>query len=112
MCMAASVAFNISKEKTKKDSMKAFAKLYEKPSSSYKIFVIKRLFNMNMLEGGFVVNHTNGFNTVNDQLNYIGVNFDDEIRALIILCSFSKSLNDLFMVECNSLSLWFKHSKI
>jgi hypothetical protein len=48
LSLAASVAFNISKEKTMKDLMDALAKLYEKPSTSNKVFLMKRLFNMKM----------------------------------------------------------------
>jgi hypothetical protein len=48
LSLAASVAFNISKEKTMKDLMDALAKLYEKPSASNKVFLMKRLFNMKM----------------------------------------------------------------
>jgi hypothetical protein len=44
------VAFNISREKTTKDLMDALAKLYEKPSMSNKVFLMKRLFNMKMSE--------------------------------------------------------------
>jgi hypothetical protein len=42
------VAFNISKEKTTKEMMDALDKLYEKPSASNKVFLMKRLFNMKM----------------------------------------------------------------
>ena len=38
LSLAASMAFNISKEKTTKDLMDALAKLYEKPSASNKYF--------------------------------------------------------------------------
>jgi hypothetical protein len=41
LCLAVSVAFNISKEKTMKDLMEALAKLYEKPSASNKVFLMK-----------------------------------------------------------------------
>ena len=81
------MAFNISKEKTTEGLMKALAKLYEKPSASNKVFLMKRLFNMKMSEGGSVADHLNDFNTVTNQLSSIGVNFDDEVRDLLILCS-------------------------
>ena len=42
--------------------MKALAKLYEKPSASNKVFLMKRLFNMKMSEGGSVSDHLNEFN--------------------------------------------------
>jgi hypothetical protein len=48
LSLAASVAFNISKENTTKGLMDALAKLYEKPSASNKVFLMKILFNMNM----------------------------------------------------------------
>jgi hypothetical protein len=41
LCLEVSVAFNISKEKTMEDLMKALAKLYEKPSASNKVFLMK-----------------------------------------------------------------------
>jgi hypothetical protein len=51
MSLATSVDFNILKEKTTKDLMDTLEKLYEKPSASNKVFLMKRLFNMNILEG-------------------------------------------------------------
>ena len=48
LCFAASVAFNISKETTIEGFVKALEKLYEKPSASNKVFLMKRLFNMKM----------------------------------------------------------------
>jgi hypothetical protein len=104
LSLATSVAFNISKEKTTKDLMDALAKLYEKPSASNKVFLMKRLFNMKMSEGGSVVDHLNEFNTVTNQLSSVKVDFDDEVRALLILCSLPKSWNGLVMVVSNSVS--------
>ena len=48
LSLAASVAFNILKEKTTKELMDTLAKLYEKPSTSNKVFLMKILFNMKM----------------------------------------------------------------
>jgi hypothetical protein len=48
LSLVASVAFNISKEKTTKEMTDTLDKLYEKPSMSNKVFLMKRLFNMNM----------------------------------------------------------------
>ena len=46
---------------------------------------MKRLFNMKMSEGGCIVDHLNDFNTITSQLSSIGVNFDDEVKALLFL---------------------------
>jgi hypothetical protein len=104
LSLAASVAFNISKEKTTKELMDALAKLYEKPSTSNKVFLMKRLFNMKMSEGGSVADHLNEFNTVTNQLSSVKVDFDDEVRALLILCSLPERWNGLVMAVSNSVS--------
>jgi hypothetical protein len=104
MSLAALVAFNISKEKTMKELMDALAKLYEKTLASNKVFLMKRLFNMKMSEGGFVAYHLNEFNMVTNQLSSVKVDFDDEVMALLILCSLPERWNGLVMVVSNSVS--------
>jgi hypothetical protein len=102
LSLAASVDFNILKEKTMKGLMDALAKLYEKTSTSNKVFLMKRLFNMKMSEGGSVADHLNEFNTVTNQLSSVKVDFDDEVRAILILCSLPERWNGLVMAVINS----------
>jgi hypothetical protein len=104
LSLVASVAFNILKEKTTKGLMDALAKLYEKLSALNKVFLMKRLFNMKMSEGGSVADHLNEFNMVTNQLSFVKVEFDDEVRALLILCSLPESWNGLVMAVSNSVS--------
>jgi hypothetical protein len=85
LSLAASVAFNISKENTTKEKMDTLAKLYEKPLASNNLFLMKILFNINMSKGGSVAYHLNEFNTITNQLSSIKMDFDDEVRALLIL---------------------------
>ena len=59
---------------------------------------------MKMVEGRSVVDHLNDFSTISSQLSFVGINFDEEIRALLILCSFPESWNDLVMVVSNYVS--------
>jgi hypothetical protein len=63
---------------------------------------MKRLFNLNMPEGGCVVDHLNEFNTVTNQPIYVKVDFDDEVRDILILCSLPERWNNLVMVVSNS----------
>ena len=57
--------------KKTKGLMSVLSKLYEKPSASNKVFLMKRLFNMKMSEGGSVADHLNEFNTLTSQLSYV-----------------------------------------
>jgi hypothetical protein len=105
LSLAVLVAFNILKEKTTKELMDALAKLYEKPSTSNKVFLIKKLFNMKMSKGGSIANHLNEFNTiVTNQLSFVKVDFYDEVRYFFILCSLPKSWNNSIMAVSNSVS--------
>jgi len=82
--------------------MLTLAKLYEKPSASNKVFLMKHLLNMKISEGGSVADHLNDFNIFTSQLSFVGVTFDDEVRALLFLCSFPESSNGLVMAISNS----------
>ena len=93
--------FNIIKLKMIKELMQTLAKLYKNPFTSNKVFLMKRLFNMKMIEGGSIMDHLNEFNTITSQLSSMGVNFDEEIRALLILCSLPERWNGLVMVVSN-----------
>jgi hypothetical protein len=102
--VVASLAFNISKENKMKELMDALDKLYEKPSTSNKIFLMKRLFTMKMSEGVPVVDHLNEFNMVTNHLSSVKVDFDEEVRDLLILCSLPEICNGLVMVVSKSVS--------
>ena len=62
LCLDSSVVFNISKEKTTEGVMSALTKLYERSSDSNNVFLMNNLFNMKMLEGGYVADRLNEFN--------------------------------------------------
>ncbi|MCO5582587.1 hypothetical protein L7F22_036485 [Adiantum nelumboides] len=50
LCMASAMAGNIVEQKTTKELMTTLDALYEKPSASNKVFLMKRLFNLKMAE--------------------------------------------------------------
>lgn len=91
LCLASSVLFNVSKENTTKYLMDALEKLYEKPFASNKIFLMKKLFNIKMSENSSVADHLIDFNTIVNMLASVTIEFDEEVRALLVLCSLPES---------------------
>ena len=89
-------------EKTTMDLMKDLSSIYEKPLGNNKVHLMKKLFNLNMAEGTPVAQHLNEFNTITNQLSFVKIDFDDEIRALIVLASLPNSWEALRMVVSNS----------
>ena len=91
LTLSRSVAHNIVKEKITIDLMKALFGMYEKPSANNKVNLMKKLFNLKMVENASVAQHLNKFNTITNQLLSVEIDFDDEIYALIVLASFPNS---------------------
>ena len=51
LTLSRSVVYNVLKEKTIVDLMKAWSSMYEKPSANNKVYLVKKLFNLNKAEG-------------------------------------------------------------
>jgi hypothetical protein len=81
--------------------MAALSSTYEKPSTN-KVHLMKKLFNLKMAEGTSVAHHLNEFNTITNQLSSVEIDFDDEIRALIVLVSLPNSWEAVRIVVSNS----------
>jgi len=64
LSLTSTVAFNISREKTTQDLIAALLKMCEKPSASNKIFLMKKLFNLKMIDNESIAEHLNEFNTL------------------------------------------------
>ena len=71
--------------------MKALSSINEKLSVNNKVYLTKKLFNLKKAEGSPIVQHLNEFNTITNQLSTVEIEFDNEVRALIILTSLSNS---------------------
>ncbi|GJV21925.1 hypothetical protein Tco_1370945 [Tanacetum coccineum] len=85
LSLAKNVAFNVLNEKTTFGLLKGLSNMYEKPSASKKVFLIKQLVNMKMTEGATVAGHVNVFNSVISKLLSVDIKFDDEMQALLLL---------------------------
>ena len=96
------VAHNVIKENTTIDLIKALSGMCENTSANNKVHLMKKLFNLKMAENASVAQHLNEFNTITNQLSYIEIDFDDEIRALIVLASLPNSWDAMRMTISNS----------
>ena len=63
---------------------------------------MKKLFNIKNAESTPVAQHLNEFNTITNQLSMVGIEFDDEVRALILLASLPNSWEAMRMAVSNS----------
>ena len=82
--------------------MKALFDMYEKPSANNKVHLMKKLFNLKMVENVSIAQHLNEFNTITNQLSSVEIDFDDEICALIVLAYLPNSWEAMRMVVSNS----------
>ena len=75
--------------------------MYEKPSANNKVYLMKKLFDLKKEESNLVVQHLNEFNTITNQLSMVEIEFNDEVRALILLASLPNSWEAMRMVVSN-----------
>ncbi|KAI4374097.1 hypothetical protein MLD38_012135 [Melastoma candidum] len=85
------VASHVAEETTTFGFMKRLSDLYEKPSSSNKIHLLRRLFQLQMAEGAPVTEHVAEFNHIVNQLKAITYPLDDELLAHCLLISMPDS---------------------
>ena len=102
LTLTRSVAHNVMKEKTTVDLIKALSSMYEKPSANNKVHLMKKLFNLKMVDGTPVAQYLNEFNTITNQLSSMETDFDDEICGLIVLASLPNSWEAVRMAVSNS----------
>ncbi|GJU47681.1 retrovirus-related pol polyprotein from transposon TNT 1-94 [Tanacetum coccineum] len=91
LSLAKNVAYNVVNEKTTYGLLKALSNMYEKPSASNKVFLIRQLVNTKMNEGASVADHVNEFNSILSRLMSVDIKFDDEVQALLLLSSLPES---------------------
>ena len=102
MTLSRNVAFNIIKEKTTAGLTKALVGVYEKQTAFNTVHLIRQLFNLRMAEGASVAQHLNELNIVTTQLSSVGIEFNEEVRALILLSSLPESWNATITVVSSS----------
>jgi len=80
------VYFTVSREKTTKRLWKNLHDLYKKNTSSRKVFLMKKLYNIKMKEGSSVFEHLNKFKIITSHLASVKIILDYEIIAILFMC--------------------------
>jgi len=102
LSLTKNVVFNILKEKIMKGIMEALSNMYEKPSTANKVFLIRELVNTRMNEDSSVTEHINKMNLILARLTSVGIKFDDEFQALLLLSSLPYSWSGTVTTVTNS----------
>ena len=66
------------------------------------MFLIKQLMNLRYRESALVTDHVNAFQGIINQLSLLGISFEDEVRALLLLGSLPDTWDTLKDTFCNS----------
>ncbi|MCO5594909.1 hypothetical protein L7F22_048944 [Adiantum nelumboides] len=96
------IYFTIMDKTTVKELWDALCAAWDGKSALNKVFLMKKLMRMNMTEGNSVSSHLNEFNDVFSQLILKGLNFDDEMKAIFLLCSLPSSWDTFNTATSNS----------
>ena len=87
LSLAKNVAYNIASILTTHELLKALYDMYERRSTANKVFLIRQLVNLEMMEGRSATDHINEFNSILSRLTSVGIGFEGEVQALLLLSS-------------------------
>ncbi|MCO5584638.1 hypothetical protein L7F22_038569 [Adiantum nelumboides] len=82
-----SIFFTIMDKTTTFKLRDSLCSAWDGKSASNKVFLMKKLMRLSMKEGSSVSFHLNEFNALYLQLTSKELNFDDEMKAIFLLCS-------------------------
>ncbi|MCO5571218.1 hypothetical protein L7F22_024954 [Adiantum nelumboides] len=97
-----SIFFTIMDKTTAFELWDSLCSAWDSKSASNKVFLMKKLMCLSMKEGSSVNSHLNEFNALYLQLTSKGLNFDDEMKSIFLLCSLPASWDTFNTAISNS----------
>ena len=76
--------------------------LYARKEGTNKMFLIKKLMRLRYKEGTPIADHVNEFQGIINQLSSMGITFEDEAKALLLLGSLPDTWETFKVTVCNS----------
>ncbi|MCO5553340.1 hypothetical protein L7F22_006861 [Adiantum nelumboides] len=97
-----SIFFTIMDKTTAFELWDSLCSAWDGKSASNNVFLMKKLMRLSMKEDSSVNSHLNEFNALYLQLTSKGLNFNDEMKAIFLLCSLPTSQNTFNTAISNS----------
>jgi hypothetical protein len=95
LCLADDALFNVVGKHTTSGLWSKLESLYMTKSLTSRIYLKRQLYSLRMKEGTKVIDHLNTFNTLIVQLTSMEVKFEDEDKAITLLCLLPESWDNL-----------------
>ncbi|MCO5572963.1 hypothetical protein L7F22_026725 [Adiantum nelumboides] len=97
-----SIVFTIMDKTTAFELWNSLCSAWNGKNASNKVFLMKKLMRLSMKEGSSVSSHLNEFIALYLQRTSNGLNFDDEMKAIFLLCSLPASWDTFNTAISNS----------
>jgi hypothetical protein len=111
MHLSESVYFTVQVCTTASELWKTLSDTYEKKVTATKIYLIRRLYNLQMKESKSIMAHLNEYEGIISQLSAQGMTIDDELKALLLMSTFPPSWETFVTTICNASSAAVKYSE-
>jgi hypothetical protein len=85
-----------------KELWKTLSNTYEKKVAATKIYLIQRLYNLQMKESDSITAHLNEYKGIISQMSAEGMKIDDELKALLLMSSHPPSWEIFVTTICNT----------
>jgi hypothetical protein len=88
LCVADSILLNVSGEYLTKKLWDNLRRVYQSKYVVNKLFLIKKLYLLRIIDGSLMTENLNVFNTILSELSYVDINITEEEKCIILIFVF------------------------